>query len=69
MDLLVLADQTGIVDMTTEAIARRTNVPIELIDNAMVGFTLPRTHIPGTMRTKVGGLFPSTRIGVGAGKL
>jgi hypothetical protein len=29
MDLLVLADPTGAVDMTYEAIARRTNVPIE----------------------------------------
>jgi hypothetical protein len=31
MDLLVLADQNGVVDMTHEAIARRTNRPIELI--------------------------------------
>lgn len=29
MDLLVLADSTGAVDMTPDAIARRTNVPIE----------------------------------------
>lgn len=29
IDLLVLADQTGAVDMTLEAIARRTNVPID----------------------------------------
>jgi hypothetical protein len=29
MDLLVLADSDGVVDMTTEAIARATNVPIE----------------------------------------
>jgi hypothetical protein len=29
MDLLVLADSDGVVDMTLEAIARRTNVPIE----------------------------------------
>jgi hypothetical protein len=29
MDLLVLADPTGAVDMTYEAIARRTNVPLE----------------------------------------
>src|SRR5262249_45198145 len=28
MDLLVLADPTGAVDMTLEAISRRTNVPI-----------------------------------------
>lgn len=29
MDLLVLADSTGAVDMTIEAISRRTNVPME----------------------------------------
>jgi hypothetical protein len=29
MDLLVLADSTGAVDMTPEAISRRTNVPVE----------------------------------------
>jgi hypothetical protein len=29
MDLLVLADEDGVIDMTYEAIARRTNVPIE----------------------------------------
>jgi len=29
MDLLVLADSDGVVDMTQEAISRRTNVPIE----------------------------------------
>lgn len=31
MDLLVLADQNGVVDMTREAIARRTNVPIKIV--------------------------------------
>jgi len=31
MDLLVLADPDGVVDMTQEAIARRTNVPIEQV--------------------------------------
>jgi hypothetical protein len=30
-DLLVLADEEGIVDMTVEAIARRTNVPLEIV--------------------------------------
>src|SRR6266446_4507617 len=29
MDLLVLADSDGAIDMTPEAIARRTNVPVE----------------------------------------
>ena len=32
MDLLVLADSTGAVDMTLEAISRRTNVPIEEVE-------------------------------------
>src|SRR5439155_9599610 len=32
MDLLVLADSTGAVDMTLEAISRRTNVPIAEVD-------------------------------------
>lgn len=31
MDMLVLADRNGVVDMTHEAIARRTNRPIEVI--------------------------------------
>ncbi len=31
MDMLVLADRNGVVDMTHEAIARRTNRPIETI--------------------------------------
>jgi hypothetical protein len=29
MDLLILADSDGVVDMTLEAISRRTNVPLE----------------------------------------
>jgi hypothetical protein len=32
MDLLVLADPTGAVDMTIEAISRRTNVPLEEVE-------------------------------------
>lgn len=35
MDLLVLADSDGCVDMTYDAIARRTNVPAELVVNAI----------------------------------
>jgi hypothetical protein len=37
MDLLVLADSDGCVDMTHEAIARRTNVPLDEIREA-IGF-------------------------------
>src|SRR5215469_10031763 len=32
MDLLVLADSDGVVDMTREAISRITNVPIEQVN-------------------------------------
>jgi len=35
MDLLVLADPTGLVDMTAEAIARRTNGPLEVVVAAL----------------------------------
>ncbi len=35
MDLLVLADQNGVVDMTHEAIARRTNVPLASVETAI----------------------------------
>ena len=35
MDLLVLADKDGVVDMTPEAISRRTNVPLEIITSAI----------------------------------
>jgi len=34
-DLFVLADREGILDMTLESIARRTNVPQALIENAI----------------------------------
>lgn len=35
MDLIVLADKAGQVDMTLESIARRTNIPKELISEAI----------------------------------
>jgi hypothetical protein len=35
MDLLVLADRDGVVDMTLDAIARRTNVPETIVANAI----------------------------------
>jgi hypothetical protein len=35
MDLLVLADRDGVVDMTLDAIARRTNVPEEIVAHAI----------------------------------
>ena len=41
MDLLVLADRDGVVDMTTDAIARRTNVPEEMIIHAIAKLVAP----------------------------
>ena len=35
MDLLVLADRDGVVDMTVDAISRRTNVPENLVAHAI----------------------------------
>lgn len=35
MDLLVLADRDGVVDMTLDAISRRTNVPEQIIAHAI----------------------------------
>ena len=40
-DLLTLCDATGIVDMTHEAIARRTNVPIETVKAAIAELESP----------------------------
>lgn len=49
MDLLVLADSDGVVDMTQEAIARRTNVPPEVVNEAIAELCGPdpRSHSPG----------------------
>jgi len=41
MDLLVLADPTGAVDMTHEAIARRTNVPINEVQKYIAQLCQP----------------------------
>lgn len=41
MDLLVLADMNGTVDMTLAAIARRTNVPIDIISRAIANLSNP----------------------------
>jgi len=41
MDLLVLADKTGMVDMTPEAIARRTNCPIGKLMSALSALSAP----------------------------
>lgn len=41
MDLLVLADSDGVVDMTMEAISRRTNVPLPLVQEAVEALCSP----------------------------
>lgn len=41
MDLLVLADSDGVVDMTLEAISRRTNVPIDEVRAAIEFLSAP----------------------------
>jgi len=41
MDLLVLADRDGVVDMTHEAIARRTNRPISIIRETIAKLESP----------------------------
>ena len=49
MDLLVLADPTGVVDMTHDAIARRTNVPLDLVKECIEELSQPddksRSHV------------------------
>jgi len=39
--MLVLADQDGTVDMTSEAIARRTTIPLEIIVKGVAALLLP----------------------------
>jgi hypothetical protein len=41
MDLLVLADREGVVDMTIDAISRRTNVPEEIVSHAVTVLMSP----------------------------
>ena len=41
MDLLVLANRDGEVDITAEAIARRTNVPIEIVRSSICKLSEP----------------------------
>jgi hypothetical protein len=44
MDLLVLADSEGVVDMTMSAIARTTNVPLEVVQKAIAELSAPDEH-------------------------
>jgi hypothetical protein len=41
MDMLVLADQNGVVDMTHEGIARFTNVPLEIVRACIAALERP----------------------------
>ena len=49
MDMLVLCDRDGIVDMTPEAISRRTNVPFDAVTRAIDKLSRPdprsRSHL------------------------
>ncbi len=40
-DLLKMADRDGVVDMTVEAVARRSNVPVEKIREGLATLMLP----------------------------
>lgn len=40
-DILILANRDGVVDMTHEAIARRTNVPLELVKESIAKLEAP----------------------------
>src|SRR5438045_3908715 len=40
-DLLILANSDGVVDMTREAIARRTNTPLDVVIRAIEHLELP----------------------------
>ncbi len=41
MDMLVLADRDGVVDMTHEALARYTNVPADVVREAIIALESP----------------------------
>jgi len=43
-DLLILADRDGQVDMTIEAIARRLNIPMEMLMSALTALMSPDRH-------------------------
>ena len=40
-NLLILSDQEGIVDMTPEALARRTTIPLEIIQKGLQALEMP----------------------------
>ena len=40
-DMIVLADVNGVVDMTPEALARRTNVPLDLVKKSLARLEAP----------------------------
>jgi hypothetical protein len=42
--LIVLADKNGIVDMTPEAISRRTTIPLEIIETGIQALEQPDPH-------------------------
>jgi hypothetical protein len=44
MDLLVLSDEEGVIDKTTKAISRITNVPVEIVEMAIAKLCAPDPH-------------------------
>jgi hypothetical protein len=49
IDLLILADPTGAVDMTYDAIARRTNVPLETVKRCISDLCQPDVNSRSTL--------------------
>lgn len=47
IDLLILADREGVVDMTREAISRRLNVPIDVVNQNLEKLLAPDPHSRG----------------------
>ena len=42
--ILILSDSEGIVDMTTEAISRRTTIPLEILTKGIAALEMPDPH-------------------------
>jgi len=50
MDMIVLADKDGLVDMTLWALCRRTNIPQEIIEDAIVKLESPDPNSRSTTK-------------------
>ena len=67
-DLLKLCDINGVVDMTPEAIARRTKVPFEIVTRGIAELEKPVPQVE-IQSTEARGLSGLMSIGTGAGSL